>query len=55
MNGFCDRAMVEIAYGIGVAHPISIYVNSYNTCKNGLNDEDLQEIILRNFFYSRTT
>ena len=49
MNGFCDRAMVEIAYGIGVAHPISIYVNSYNTCKNGLNDEDLQEIVLRNF------
>jgi S-adenosylmethionine synthetase len=48
-NGFCDRAMVEIAYGIGVSHPISIYVNSYNTVKNGLNDEDLQDIVLRNF------
>jgi S-adenosylmethionine synthetase len=41
--------MVEIAYGIGVSHPISIYVNSYNTVKNGLNDEDLQDIVLRNF------
>lgn len=41
--------MVEIAYGIGVSHPISIYVNSYNTVKNSLNDEDLQDIVLRNF------
>lgn len=40
-NGFCDRCMVEIAYGIGVAHPISIYVNSLNTVKNGYCDEDL--------------
>jgi S-adenosylmethionine synthetase len=48
-NGFCDRVMVEIAYGIGVSQPISIYVNSYNTAKKGYNDEDLQNIILRNF------
>jgi S-adenosylmethionine synthetase len=41
--------MVEIAYGIGVSQPISIYVNSYNTAKKGYNDEDLQNIILRNF------
>lgn len=40
-NGFCDRALVEIAYGIAVSHPISIYVNSYNTCKKGFTDEDL--------------
>ncbi len=35
-NGFCDRCVVEVAYGIGVPHPISVYVNSYSTCKNGL-------------------
>jgi len=30
-NGLANRVMVEIAYGIGIAHPISIYVNSYGT------------------------
>jgi len=40
-NGFCNRALIEVAYGIGVSHPISIYVNSYNTCKPGYTDEDL--------------
>lgn len=48
-NGFCDRALIEVAYGIGVTQPISIYVNSYNTCKPGYTDEDLQDIVLRNF------
>ena len=33
--------MVEIAYGIGVSHPISICVNSYKTSKHGLTDDDL--------------
>ena len=41
MNNFCERAMVEIAYGIGVSHPISICVNSYNTVIPGLTDDDL--------------
>ena len=35
-NGFCSRCVIEVAYGIGVPHPISIYVNSYGTCKEGL-------------------
>jgi len=48
-QGFCDRAMVEVSYGIGVAHPISIYVNSYNTAKKGFTDDDLIGIVLRNF------
>lgn len=29
--GLCNRAMVEIAYGIGISLPISVYVNSYGT------------------------
>ncbi len=37
----CQRALVEVAYGIGIPHPISIYVNSYNTVKSGLTDYDL--------------
>ena len=30
-NGFCKRAMVQVAYSIGIAKPLSIYVDSYNT------------------------
>jgi len=48
-NGLCNRAMVQVAYGIGIAHPISIYVNSYGTAANGKTDADLQQIVARNF------
>jgi S-adenosylmethionine synthetase len=41
--------MVEMAYAIGVCHPISIYINTYGTCIEGLDDYELQEIVLRNF------
>jgi len=47
--GLCSRAMVQIAYGIGIAHPISIYVNSYGTAKHNLTDADLQQIVAKNF------
>jgi len=48
-NGFCKRAMVEVAYAIGVCHPVSIHVDTYGTVVKGLDDHELQEIILRNF------
>jgi S-adenosylmethionine synthetase len=31
--GACDRATLQIAYAIGVAKPVSIYVNTHNTAK----------------------
>ena len=30
-NGFCKRAMVQVAYSIGIARPLSVFVDSYNT------------------------
>ena len=30
-NGFCKRCMVQVAYAIGVAKPMSIFVDSYGT------------------------
>ena len=41
--------MVQVAYGIGLAKPISIFVDSYGSCLAGLGDGDLQDIVLRNF------
>ena len=29
--GVCDKATIQIAYAIGVAHPVSIYVNTHGT------------------------
>ena len=34
-NGFCKRAMVQVAYSIGIAQPLSIHVDSYNTVIEG--------------------
>jgi len=47
--GLCNRAMVQVAYVIGIAHPISVYVNSYGTVKKGKSDADLQTIVAKNF------
>lgn len=30
-NGFCKRVMVQVAYAIGIAKPLSIHVDSYGT------------------------
>jgi len=47
--GFCRRALVQVAYGIGIADPISIHVDSYGTVSEGYTDHDLKEIVARNF------
>ena len=34
-NKFCKRAMVQVAYSIGIAEPLSIYVESYESAMDG--------------------
>ena len=48
-GGFSDRALVQISYAIGVAQPLSVFINSYGTVKGGKTDKDLLKIVLRNF------
>ena len=45
--GFADRILVQVGYAIGVAEPLSVNVNSYNTGK--VSDQKLLEIINNNF------
>ena len=45
----CDRVLVQVSYSIGIAEPISIFVNSYGTVKKGFTDKKLMEIVLKNF------
>ncbi len=45
--GLADEVEIQVAYAIGVANPVSIFVNSYGTGK--LSDEKLAEIVKTEF------
>src|ERR1700722_2717918 len=46
-GGLARRLLVQLSYAIGVAEPLSIYVDSYGTGKRS--DEELVEIIRDNW------
>jgi S-adenosylmethionine synthetase len=46
--GLARRVLVQLSYAIGVAEPLSIFVDSYGTAK-GKTDADLVEIIRNNW------
>eukprot|EP01064_Diplonema_japonicum_P009524 TRINITY_DN16_c0_g1_i2.p2 TRINITY_DN16_c0_g1~~TRINITY_DN16_c0_g1_i2.p2 ORF type:complete len:413 (+),score=164.98 TRINITY_DN16_c0_g1_i2:62-1240(+) len=46
-GGLAKRCIVQLAYAIGVAEPLSVYVDSYGTGK--YSDEDLLKIINNNY------
>lgn len=41
--GYCNACTIQLAYAIGVAKPLSLYVNMHNT--GNINEYDLEEII----------
>jgi len=45
--GLCRRALVQLSYAIGVAEPLSIFVETYGTSDK--TSEELVEIIKKNF------
>lgn len=46
----CHRCVVQLAYGIGIPEPISVFVNSFGTSKTcGYTDSQLDEVIKSNF------
>ena len=47
--GVADEVLVQVAYAIGVAKPVSICINTYGTAKNGLSDTQIVEIINKVF------
>lgn len=48
-NKLCERCLVQIAYGIGIAKPISVHVDTYGTVSEGYTDFDLNKIVLKSF------
>ncbi len=39
--GLCDEILVQVAYAIGVAKPMGLYVDTYGTSKIGLTDGEI--------------
>ncbi len=43
--GVADRALVQIAYAIGVAEPVSVFVNTFGTSHVRLSDAEISKIV----------
>lgn len=54
-SGICDEVLVQVAYAIGVAQPVGLYVNTYGTAKakkasgEMMSDGEIAEIINKIF------
>jgi len=44
-SGLCKRALVQLSYAIGVAKPLSLFVETYGTEQGALSAEDITNII----------
>jgi S-adenosylmethionine synthetase len=47
--GVCDEALVQVAYAIGVAKPVGLYVNTYGTSKVSMSDGEIAKRVERIF------
>merc|ERR1711881_490597 len=48
-SGLCKRALVQLSYAIGVAKPLSLFVETYGTEQGTLTANDITNIIKINF------
>ena len=47
--GLCDEVLVQVAYAIGVAKPVGLYINTYGTAKVNLSDGEISNEIEKIF------
>jgi len=48
-SGLCKRALVQLSYAIGVAKPLSLFVETYGTEQGGFTADDITNVIKINF------
>merc|ERR1711868_195535 len=48
-SGLCKRALVQLSYAIGVAKPLSLFVETYGTEQGSLTAEDITNIVKMEF------
>ncbi|XP_010766530.1 S-adenosylmethionine synthase isoform type-2-like isoform X2 [Notothenia coriiceps] len=46
-SGLCKRVLVQVAYAIGIAHPLSVSIFHYGTSEKS--EKELLEIVMKNF------
>lgn len=46
-SGICRKAQLQVAYAIGMAHPVSVYVNTFGT--GIISDEDIAKVVTEVF------
>ena len=44
-SGLSKRALVQLSYAIGVAKPLSLFVETYGTEQNNLTPEDITKVV----------
>jgi S-adenosylmethionine synthetase len=44
-SGLCKRALVQLSYAIGVAKPLSLFVETYGTEQGSLTAQDITNVI----------
>ncbi len=47
--GLCDEALVQVAYAIGIAEPVGLYINTYGTAKVPMSDGEIAAHVKRLF------
>ena len=47
--GLCDEVLVQVAYAIGVAEPVGLYVNTYGTAKVAMTDGEIASRVRKLF------
>ncbi len=47
--GVADEALVQVAYAIGVAEPVGLYVNTYGTSKVNVSDSEIANKVIEIF------
>jgi S-adenosylmethionine synthetase len=53
--GVCDRVLIQVAYAIGIAQPVGLFVDTYGTCKvkdkkgTMISDREIEEKIIKIF------
>jgi S-adenosylmethionine synthetase len=45
--GVCDEALVQVAYAIGVAKPVGIYVQTFGTAKVKMTDGQISDVVTK--------
>merc|ERR1711995_193171 len=48
-SGLCKRALVQLSYAIGVAKPLSLFVETYGTEQGALTADDITNVVKMEF------